>query len=65
MSYDVDMRTTLTLDDDVADRTRALAHKLRKPFKAVVNEALRLRKNKGQVLKYHFVMNLILLSRLQ
>ena len=36
------MRTTLTLDEDVADRTRALAQKLRKPFKAVVNEALRL-----------------------
>ena len=32
----------MTLDDDVADRTRALAQELRKPFKAVVNEALRL-----------------------
>ena len=36
------MRTTLTLDDDVVDRTRALAKKMRRPFKAVVNEALRL-----------------------
>ena len=36
------MRTTLTLEEDVADRTRALARKLRKPFKTVVNEALRL-----------------------
>ena len=36
------MRTTLTLDEDVADRTRDLARKLRKPFKTVVNEALRL-----------------------
>ena len=32
----------MTLDDDVADRTRRLAQKLRKPFRAVVNEALRL-----------------------
>jgi len=36
------MRTTLTLDHDVADKTRALARSLGKPFKAVVNEALRL-----------------------
>jgi hypothetical protein len=36
------MRTTLTLDHDVADKTRALARRLGKPFKAVVNEALRL-----------------------
>lgn len=36
------MRTTLTLDEDVADRTRALAKRLNKPFKAVINEALRL-----------------------
>ena len=32
----------MTLDEDVADRTRDLARKLRKPFKTVVNEALRL-----------------------
>lgn len=35
------MRTTLTLDEDVAERTRKLAQRLRKPFKAVLNEALR------------------------
>jgi len=32
----------LTLDHDVADKTRVLARRLGKPFKAVVNEALRL-----------------------
>ena len=36
------MKTTLTLDDDVVDRTRALASKLHKPIKSVVNEALRI-----------------------
>ena len=35
------MRTTLVLNDDVIERARAVAAKLRKPFKAVVNEALR------------------------
>lgn len=35
------MRTTLTLDDDVAARLRAAVRKRRLPFKAVVNEALR------------------------
>lgn len=35
------MRTTLTLDEDVAERTRNLARRLGKPFKAVLNEALR------------------------
>ena len=35
------MRTTLTLDEDVAQRTKKLASKLKKPFKAVLNEALR------------------------
>jgi len=35
------MRTTLPIDDDVLDRARAVANKLRKPFRAVVNEALR------------------------
>ena len=35
------MRTTLSLDDDVLDRARLIAAKLRKPFRAVVNEALR------------------------
>ena len=35
------MRTTLTLDEDVAQRTKFLAAKLKKPFKVVLNEALR------------------------
>ena len=35
------MRTTLVINDDVLDRARAVAAKLRKPFKTVVNEALR------------------------
>ena len=35
------MRTTLTIEDDVLDRARALAVKLRSPFRRVVNEALR------------------------
>lgn len=36
------MRTTLTLDDDVLDKARAVASRLRAPFRAVVNEALRI-----------------------
>jgi hypothetical protein len=35
------MRTTLSIDDDVIDRARAVAAKLRKPFRTIVNEALR------------------------
>jgi hypothetical protein len=35
------MRTTLTLDDDVAEKARAMAEKTRRPFKQVVNEAMR------------------------
>ena len=35
------MKTTLTLDEDVAQKTRELAAKLKKPFKVVLNEALR------------------------
>jgi hypothetical protein len=35
------MRTTLTLDDDVAARLKAAVKKQRRPFKAMVNEALR------------------------
>lgn len=35
------MRTTLTLDDDVLERARALAARMGIPFKTVVNEALR------------------------
>lgn len=35
------MRTTVTLDDDVAARLDQAVHKRRRPFKAVLNEALR------------------------
>jgi len=35
------MRTTLTIDDDVLDRARSIAARLRAPFRQVVNEALR------------------------
>jgi hypothetical protein len=35
------MRTTLTLDPDVAQLLDEEVHRLRKPFKVVVNEALR------------------------
>ena len=31
----------MTIDDDVMERARAVAAKLRIPFKAIVNEALR------------------------
>jgi hypothetical protein len=36
------MRTTLSLDEAVLERARAVASKLHLPFKTVVNEALRL-----------------------
>lgn len=36
------MRTTLTVDDDLIDRLKREARRSRRPFKAVVNEALRL-----------------------
>lgn len=36
------MRTTLTLEKDVAEQARKAVVKLGKPFKQVVNEALRL-----------------------
>jgi hypothetical protein len=35
------VRTTLTLDEDVAEALRKRAHRARRPFKQVVNEALR------------------------
>ncbi len=35
------MRTTLTLDDDVAEELRTLAHRTRRSFKDVVNETIR------------------------
>ena len=39
--YGADMRTTLTLDDDVAEAFRARSRLLDIPFKRVVNDALR------------------------
>jgi len=36
------MRTTLTLEDDLADRLAQIARATRQSFKAVVNETLRL-----------------------
>ena len=36
------MRTTLTLDDDLAERLTNLAKESGRPFKTVVNESLRL-----------------------
>ena len=39
--HDVRMRTTLTLDDDVADELKQRARHLDQPFKQVVNEVLR------------------------
>jgi hypothetical protein len=35
------MRTTLTLEDDNADRLRDLSERTRRPFKQVVNEVIR------------------------
>jgi predicted transcriptional regulator len=35
------MRTTVTLDDDVADELQSLAHERQQPFKRVINETLR------------------------
>jgi len=35
------VRTTLTIDDDVLEAARALAVRKRRPFRAIVNDALR------------------------
>lgn len=43
------MRTTLTLDEDNADRLRELAHRTHQPFKRVVNEVIRLGLEGGEV----------------
>jgi len=40
--HDACMRTTLTLDHDVAAKARLGAAKLGKPFKTVINSALRI-----------------------
>ncbi len=39
--YDAGMRTTLTLDDDLADALRERAFLMNLPFKQVVNDAIR------------------------
>ena len=39
--HDVSMRTTLTLDPDVARLLEEEAHRQRRPFKQVVNDAIR------------------------
>jgi hypothetical protein len=39
--HDVFMRTTLTVEDSLAARLRAVAKKRNVPFKRIVNEALR------------------------
>ena len=39
--HDASMRTTLTLDDDVAERLKRLAHRQRVSFKEVTNATLR------------------------
>ncbi len=35
------MRTALSIDNDVLDRARKIATELRRPFRSIVNEALR------------------------
>ena len=35
------MRTTITIDNDVLERARAISAELGTPFKTVINEALR------------------------
>jgi hypothetical protein len=35
------MRTTLSIDNDVLERARAISDKKKTPFKKVINEALR------------------------
>ena len=35
------MRTTISIDDDVMERARAVSDKLGVPFKTTINEALR------------------------
>lgn len=42
MRHNADMRTTLTLDPDVAAKANRAAKKLGKPLKEVINAALRI-----------------------
>jgi hypothetical protein len=50
------MRTTLTLDDDLAERIADLARETRRPFKAVLNDTLRrgLGESTPSEPKFHF-----------
>jgi hypothetical protein len=41
IQYHHDVRTTLTLDDDVAGKLRAAARRSGRPFRDIVNETLR------------------------
>jgi hypothetical protein len=45
------VRTTLTLDDDVAARLQAEARRSGRPFKVVVNEHLRTALSQGKAFK--------------
>jgi hypothetical protein len=51
------VRTTLTLDPDVADRLRALARERRLPFKQVVNAVLRRGLEEGAGSRERFVVD--------
>lgn len=42
------MRTTVTLDDDVATKLKAEARRTGKPFKTVLNECLRIALSAGR-----------------
>ncbi len=35
------MRTTIVIDEDVLDRARAVAAKKKRPFRSIINEAMR------------------------
>ena len=48
MERDPEMRTTLTLDDDLGDALRERARLLNIPFKQAVNDALRRGMSPGQ-----------------
>lgn len=50
------MRTTLTLDDDVAHQLAELAHSTRKPFKQVLNDTLRRGLGTGTPKRKQFVL---------
>ena len=49
--YHQDVRTTLTLDDDIAARLGEVAKKSGRPLKQVVNETLRLGLNAKRTMK--------------